>query len=114
MVNKVEAKEATRVSISPTEHLRIVGGDRYLLKILEGRALIKGQNIRLEMLGNPLTFVVSSTTPKGIVVVTKNTEISLRERTFDAKEYGSRMTYEDVGGLKREIGLIRELSLIHI
>ncbi|MHC1573291.1 MAG: CDC48 family AAA ATPase [Candidatus Syntropharchaeales archaeon] len=109
VVNKVEAKEATRVSISPTEHLRIVGGDRYLLKILEGRALIKGQNIRLEMLGNPLTFVVSSTTPKGIVVVTKNTEISLRERTFDAKEYGSRMTYEDVGGLKREIGLIREM-----
>ncbi|OFV68577.1 MAG: ATPase, AAA-type, CDC48 [Candidatus Syntrophoarchaeum caldarius] len=109
VVRKVDAKEAIRVAISPTEHLRIVGGDRYLLKILEGRALTKGQNIRLEMLGNPLTFLVTSTTPKDIVVVTKNTEIVLRERTFDPEQYGSRMTYEDVGGLKREIGLIREM-----
>lgn len=42
IVRKVEAKEASRIVISPTEHLRIVGGDRYLLKILEGRALMKG------------------------------------------------------------------------
>jgi len=109
IVRKVEAKEASRIVISPTEHLRIVGGDRYLLKILEGRALMKGQNIRLEMLGNPLTFIVTSTTPKGIVIVTKNTEIVLRERSLDLKAYGSQITYEDIGGLKREIGLIREM-----
>ncbi|MDI6902198.1 MAG: CDC48 family AAA ATPase [Methanocellales archaeon] len=109
-IRKVEAKEATRITIAPTQPVRIVGGEYYLLRILEGRPVIKGQKIRVEMLGNPLTFIVTATQPSGIVVTSKNTQIVLQERPVEElKRAVPQITYEDIGGLKREIALVREM-----
>ncbi|MBU2617256.1 MAG: AAA family ATPase, partial [Euryarchaeota archaeon] len=109
-IRKVEAKEATRITIAPTQPVRIVGGEYYLLRILEGRPVIKGQKIRVEMLGNPLTFIVTAAQPSGIVVTSKNTQIVLQERPVEElKRAVPQITYEDIGGLKREIALVREM-----
>ncbi|MDI6639448.1 MAG: CDC48 family AAA ATPase [Methanocellales archaeon] len=109
-IRKVEAKEATRITIAPTQPVRIVGGEYHLLRILEGRPVIKGQKIRVEMLGNPLTFIVTATQPSGIVVTSKNTQIVLQERPVEElKRAVPQITYEDIGGLKREIALVREM-----
>ncbi|NYT00186.1 MAG: CDC48 family AAA ATPase [Methanocellales archaeon] len=112
-VSKVDAKEANRITVAPTvqirkEVIKVIGYQ--LEKILEGRPVIKGQKIRMEMMGSPLTFIVTTTQPSGIVITSKNTRIILQERPVEEVERTApQITYEDIGGLKREISLIREM-----
>lgn len=109
-VRKIQAKPAERITLAPTQPIRITGGEYYLLKLLEGRPISKGQNIRVEMLGSPIEFVVTSTRPAGPVIADRRTEITISEKPASEKlERVPRVTYEDIGGLKREIGLVREM-----
>ncbi|MCS3923131.1 CDC48 family AAA ATPase [Methanosalsum natronophilum] len=108
-IKKVDAKEASKVTLAPLQPIRIVGGARYIHRILEGRPTSRGQRIRIEAVNNPLTFVVSSTTPSGPVIVTRNTEIVLKEKPAEEVVKTGQISYEDIGGLKREIGLVREM-----
>ncbi|MCW3133467.1 MAG: CDC48 family AAA ATPase [Methanophagales archaeon] len=107
-VRKTKVKEAKRVTLEPTQPVRIAGGERYLARILKGRPITKGQIIRVEMLGNPITFVVTNTVPLGTVIPQIDTEIVLRKPREEAIGV-PHVTYEDIGGLKREIGMIREM-----
>ncbi len=107
-VKKTRVKEAKRVMLEPTQPVRIAGGERYIARILKGRPITKGQIIRVEMLGNPITFVVTNTVPLGTVIPQIDTEIVLRKAREEAIGV-PHVTYEDVGGLKREIGMIREM-----
>jgi len=114
-VKKTKVKEAKRITLEPTRAVRIAGSERYLSRISKGRPITKGQRIRVEMLGNPTTFVVINTVPLGTVIPEIDTEIVLRKAKEE--EIGvPHVTYEDIGGLKREIGMIRdmvELPLMH-
>ncbi|MDK2781618.1 MAG: transitional endoplasmic reticulum ATPase, partial [Archaeoglobi archaeon] len=60
------------------------------------------------MIGEPFVFTVVQTRPSGVVVVTERTQIDIRER---AEEIGAipEVTYEDIGGLKKELEQIREM-----
>jgi len=107
-VKKARVKEAKRVTLEPTQPVRIVGGEKYIARILKGRPITKGQIIRVEMLGNPITFVVTNTVPLGMVIPQMDTEIVLRKAREEAIGVPY-VTYEDIGGLKREIGMIREM-----
>ena len=106
-IKKIEAENAKRIDIAPTQPIRIVRGEEYLRKVLEGQPVAKGQRIRMDILGTPLTFIVTSTQPSGAVLVTSGTEIGLATKPIEALR--TYVTYEDIGGLKREIGLIREM-----
>jgi len=107
-VKKTTVKDAKRITLEPTQPVRIAGGERYLARILKGRPITKGQIIRVEMLGNPIAFVVINTVPLGTVIPQIDTEIMLRKPREEAIGV-PHVTYEDVGGLKREIGMIREM-----
>jgi transitional endoplasmic reticulum ATPase len=107
-MRKTRVKAAKRITLEPTQPVRIAGGERYLLSRLKGVPITKGQIIRVDMLGNPVSFVVTNTVPLGTVIPNVETEIVLRKAREE--EIGvPRVTYEDIGGLKREIGLIREM-----
>ncbi len=109
-VRKIQAKPAERITLAPTQPIRITGGEYYLLKLLEGRPISKGQTIRVEMLGSPMQFVVTSTRPSGAVIADRRTEITISEKPATEKvEKVPRISYEDIGGLRREIGLVREM-----
>ncbi len=109
-VRKLETQAAVKITIAPTQPVRIVGGEQYLLRILEGRPVFKGQRLRVEMLGNPLTFIVTATQPSGTVIATMDTQIILKEKPVEEKEKATtHVSYEDIGGLRREIGLVREM-----
>ncbi len=109
-IRKVEAKPAERVVLAPTEPVRLMGGETYLLRLLEGRPVKRGQKIRVEVFGHVLTFVIVSTKPSGVVIVNRNTEIELKERPVEeVKRNVPNVTYEDIGGLKRELRLVREM-----
>ncbi len=109
-IQKYSAQPANRAVLAPTQQFRLVGGPQYLLRVLEGRPLMKGQRIRVETVSNPLSFIVVSTQPAGPVIVTRSTSIVLKEQIIEELEVRpTHITYEDIGGLRREIGLIREM-----
>ncbi|MEM2120874.1 MAG: CDC48 family AAA ATPase [Archaeoglobaceae archaeon] len=109
-IKKVEAKPAERITLAPTEPVRLMGGENYLLRLLEGRPVIRGQKIRVEVFGHTLTFVITATRPAGVVVVNRGTEIELKEKPAEeVKRSVPSVTYEDIGGLKRELRLVREM-----
>jgi transitional endoplasmic reticulum ATPase len=109
-VKKSVAKPAEKITLAPTEPIRLVGGEQYLLRILEGRPVIKGQRITISLFGSSITFVVVATKPAGTVIATSTTGIVLKEVPAEGIERQvPHVTYEDIGGLKRELGLIREM-----
>ncbi|MBU4491516.1 MAG: CDC48 family AAA ATPase [Euryarchaeota archaeon] len=109
-IQKSTPQEAKRAVFAPTQQVRLVGGPQYLLRLLEGRPLLKGQRLRVATVSNPLSFIVISTQPQGPVVVTRNTNLVVKEQVIEELEMRpTHLTYEDVGGLRREIGLIREM-----
>ncbi len=109
-IKKVDAKPAEKVVIAPTEPVRLMGGEAYLQRLLEGRPVIRGQRLRVEVIGHTLTFIVTSTKPAGVVIVTRGTRIELKEKPVEeiTRSVPS-VTYEDIGGLKRELKLVREM-----
>ena len=101
---------AKRVVLAPTEQIRLVGGPQYLIRLLEGRPVAKGQRLRVETVSNPLSFIVISTQPQGPVIVSRTTSLVVKEEVIEELEVRqTHLTYEDIGGLRREIGLIREM-----
>jgi transitional endoplasmic reticulum ATPase len=110
-IQKSAPQVAKRVVFAPTQKIRhFVGGQEYLLRLLEGRPLTKGQHLRVDTVSNPLSFIVVSTQPSGTVIISRTTSIVVKEEIVEELEVRrTHLTYEDIGGLRREIGLIREM-----
>jgi len=111
-IRKSEAGYATRVVIQPAQETRLVGGEQYLSRILRGRSVVEGQSLRVDILGNSVTFVIVRVAPRAIAIVSDDTEIELKNEPFKPEEGKRQITniqYEDIGGLERELQLVREM-----
>jgi transitional endoplasmic reticulum ATPase len=111
-IQKSEAEYARRVVVQPTQPIRLVGGEQYLARVLRGRSVIEGQTVRVDVIGNSITLVIAKVVPKGIAIVTDDTEIELKEEPYkpeEGRKEVSDIRYEDIGGLGREIQLVREM-----
>ena len=110
-VKKVDAKEAKKITIAPTEPLRITGGEEYLKQILENRVISRGDLIPLGIMGRRINLIVTGVQPPAAaVIVVTSTEVVLSDKP--AKELAMeipRITYEDIGGLTDEIRKVREM-----
>ncbi|MBP6021473.1 MAG: AAA family ATPase, partial [Candidatus Methanomethylophilaceae archaeon] len=62
-VKKVVAKDATKITFSPTDELRLKGGEEYLAQAMEGRSFMKGDVLTLNVMGNKIDLVVTSYAP---------------------------------------------------
>ena len=107
-ITKTEASLAKKITIAPTNPIRIIKGSEYLQKVLKGRPIINGERVRVEMLGGPITFTIISTKPSGPVIVADETVVVLKEKAIEEAEK-VQITYEDIGGLEKEIKLVREM-----
>jgi transitional endoplasmic reticulum ATPase len=109
-VTRADARPARKIVVAPTRQIRLMGGPQYLLRMLEGRAVVKGEMLRVEMINNNLSLAVVSTSPSGPVLVTQETIISITRETLEELSLHVRdISYEDIGGLAREIRQIREM-----
>jgi transitional endoplasmic reticulum ATPase len=60
--------------------------------------------------GQAIPLVAIETEPEGVVLVTEDTDVELREEPISGFERtGSGITYEDIGGLEKEIQRVREM-----
>ena len=111
-VSKVTARLAGRIVLSPAEELPSMAAERhtkYLGRLLEGLPVVAGDTVRATLFGaRSHDFSVLSTTPAGPVLVHATTLIQVKEdKTREPKS--QRVSYEDVGGLGREVQRIREI-----
>lgn len=79
-----------------------------LRRALENRVVTKGDRLRASLFGRPLDFTVSATVPPGAVVFDAATEIRIDARGA-ARSSGPAVSYEDIGGLGKEIARVREM-----
>jgi len=107
-VRKVTARPATRVVLSA---VGMAPSDRdltYIGSLLDGLAVVQGDRIRATLFGTRAAdFKVISTGPAGPVTINPTTVLEVKRS--DDKEKSRPISYEDIGGLKREIQRIREI-----
>ncbi|MBN1681998.1 CDC48 family AAA ATPase [Candidatus Bathyarchaeota archaeon] len=109
-IRRVEAKPANKLVLYPTEPLRIEGGESYLARILEGRVVSKGSMIPLNIMGRRIDLVVSSYQPTtDAVIISENTQIEFTEKAPKIQGKIPKVSYEDIGGLGKEIAKVREM-----
>lgn len=110
-IQKVECKPASVVVLSPiTAPGAIRERDtRYIGRLLEGLAVSAGDKVRATLFGTRYReFSVIDTSPKGIAVIQPTTTIKTKGEKAEGKE-GVGVTYEDIGGVHKEIQRIREM-----
>ncbi len=110
-VRKVEAKPAQSLTLYPTEPLRIVGADRYLVQLMEGRVVTQGSQITINIMGRRVNLIITKVEPRAdIVIVNRNTKIQFTDKVpKQAEDKIPNVTYEDIGGLDKEISRVREM-----
>ena len=109
-IKKVTAKNAEKITFSPTEQLRLQGGEEYLKQVLEGRAIAKGDTITLNVMGNKIDLVVTSFAPSGdAVLMASTTEVKVSDKPAANNGDVPKVSYDDIGGLGDAVRKIREM-----
>src|SRR3990172_11610607 len=86
-VRKVDAKPARKLTLAPTEPLRIMGGEEYLAQMLEGRVITRGDIIQIRVMGRAIDLAVVYTSPAAdAVVVRRDTDITVSEKVAKEEE----------------------------
>ncbi|MEI8216506.1 MAG: CDC48 family AAA ATPase [Eubacteriales bacterium] len=108
-VEKLIAIQAKQIVIEPSRSIDENSNfTKYLAKAMEGQPISEGDVIKVNVFGfiNE-DFLVKKTEPSDIVVVGKDTAFFLKAGNARISE--RKITYEDIGGLKKQIGKIREM-----
>ncbi|MCD6247638.1 MAG: CDC48 family AAA ATPase [Candidatus Diapherotrites archaeon] len=110
-VKKIEPEEAKEVVIAPIEAVRFSGDPtHYFHEKLIDKIVLKNTKLAIDVMGTTLHYVVTKTQPKGPVKITESTRLIVSEKQVKAEAMRiPEVTYEDIGGLKEEIAMIREM-----
>ncbi len=111
-VRKAEPKEAKKVTLAPTQEVRIIasGFERILKKNFLGRPLTIGDSVWISVFGSGFVYRVIDTNPRGLVKVTDFTQFILKEKPVKGElESIPRVSYDDIGGLDEPIRKVREM-----
>lgn len=109
-IRKAQIKNGKKVVLAPNQPMRYAPGfAEFVRKSLMGKPLNKGDLLNVNVFGSSFPFAVAQTVPNGLIVVTSETEVVLKEEPV--KELGkvATVTYEDLGGLSNEVQKIREM-----
>jgi transitional endoplasmic reticulum ATPase len=121
-IRKAEATKAEKLVLAPPEEASVQFGS-------DAAGMVKRQILKRPVVSRDIVPVMSSTNhpfmrspgqaipliavesePNGVVLVTEDTEVELREEPISGFEKtGGGITYEDIGGLKNEIQRVREM-----
>ncbi|NWJ97524.1 MAG: CDC48 family AAA ATPase [Chloroflexi bacterium] len=119
-VRKMITSPAKSLLLTPMTEGSVVGGNSnhqmYLKRSLEGAVVKTGDLVRVSFLGSGFQeFMVQDSSPSvGLLVIGPSTVLKFNTpqedaRTRSDRRTGSGVTYEDIGGLSRQLARIREL-----
>jgi len=89
-----------------------VGGDlRHMTSVLEGLPVSSGDKVRSTYMGGIYReYVVVETNPRGPVLISSNTTVKIKgESVSKPGREATGVTYEDIGGLRKQVQRIREM-----
>ena len=112
-VSKADVKDAERIVLAPPPGQKMpLSPDfaEYAKRKWEGKPMSKGDVVPIPMFGIVFNFLVVQVVPHGIVRVTKETDLIVKEEPVSESLVRiGEVHYEDIGGLKNEIQKIREM-----
>ncbi len=112
VIRKAIVKAARSVTIAPTSVpiSTEYGFENFVKRKLLGYPVSRGDNVLIPILGRAIPFVIISTNPRGICLVTESTGLSVSDKPVpDVDTTVPRVSYEDIGGLDEKILRIREM-----
>lgn len=106
----VNAVEAEQITLSPIEKISLEGLQEYMSALHEGHVFTTGDTIMVNTsLGRKTQLIVTATTPTKPVIVSPKTVFKLGSMTKAVDNSIPRITYNDLGGLRKEVQKIREM-----
>lgn len=100
-----------KTAVGTSKQRSIPTQDRYVGRLLEGLPVIKGDKVRATLFGSRTRdFRVVNTSPDTVVLIAPSTQIRIEgEEGKEEEKKRPTISYEDIGGLDKAIGRIREM-----
>jgi len=112
-IEKASYKPAERITLSPITISGLRGEEKdtqYIGRLLEGLPLVAGDRVRATLFGSrPCDFKVLNTVPKKEIVLIQPATTTRMEVKEGQERRGIKVSYEDIGGLGKQIQRIREM-----
>jgi len=109
-VQKIKIQEARKVTLSPLQEVRFSDDPtEYFHTKLMHKPLALNQKTVIDVFGTRLEYVISKLDPKSYVIITPATKIIVSDVPYTGDLKATGVSYEDIGGLKQEVELIREM-----
>jgi len=111
-VQRTSFLPADKIVLNPLTLVRSISRERdtrYIGTLLDGLPLVEGDTIRANLFGTrSQDFTVIGAVPKGVVLIHTRTKIEVKGKA-EARAGDSKISYEDIGGLGKELHRIREM-----
>lgn len=111
-ISKAIHNFAESISLEPVTTISLLEKERdvkYIGSLLEGMPVTRGDRVRIKLFGTrTCDFRIGGTAPHGIVIINKDTYISL-EKMDGLSTKLEQVSYEDIGGLGPQIQRVREM-----
>jgi transitional endoplasmic reticulum ATPase len=109
-VVKVKVVEAKNITLAPLQEVRFSDDPtEYFHNKLLHVPLGMSMKLVIDVFGTRLGYVVTKVNPKGYVLVTPATRIIVSDTPFAGDLKSTGVSYEDIGGLRSEVELVREM-----
>jgi transitional endoplasmic reticulum ATPase len=112
-IRKIVPPSAKKILIQPVQEGNPRGGPERFAQKIRGRPVVEGQIDRVDFMGYPLIYAVTKVTPKGTAIISNDTEVEYKNELYQPEEgkpkEKTNIHYEDIGGLGRELQLVREM-----
>ena len=108
-IQKIKTVQAKTVTLMPINDIVTVDKEftDFVKNRLKGMPLSQDDEISVMILGNSMDFKIKKVSPKGTVKIERQTQLTILSESSGDKKSG--ITYEQVGGLRSEIKIMREI-----
>jgi transitional endoplasmic reticulum ATPase len=112
VVKKAVLVPAKKITFAPIAELavKLESYKQALKKEYNQKPFIVGDQALLKQFGTSVTILVQSTMPKGAVMLVDETEVEVLNEPVDPNNSNiAQVSYEDIGGIKKQLGKIKEM-----
>lgn len=109
-INPTKVKAAQSITLSPLQEVKFSDDptEYFHTKLLD-LPIRQSQKVVIDVFGTRLAYIATKITPKENVIIKPQTKIIVSEVVSSGDGKSTGITYEDIGGLKNEIELVREM-----
>ncbi len=110
VVRRGSARPAQELTLAPQGGTPSNRDLNYIGSLLDGLPVTAGDRVRVTLFGNRRAdFLVKNSVPAGAVIVVSDTVLKVQAGNGQAAAATAPLSYEDIGGLKRQLDRVREI-----